>query len=93
MKIVLPIILSLMMFGCTDLSETDKCELVTDQICQVLDRCSYQTYQDCDEHYSAEYCSQVEVNDAWESCYSDLSTMTCEDSYPPASCEKVFSEI
>jgi hypothetical protein len=76
---------------CKEPTDQEKCEIVTDELCYVLDRCADINRQECDVFHDEAYCEQVEVGDNWEECYDDLYYMTCEDDYPPASCNEAMS--
>ena len=81
--------LGVALLGCGELTESEKCEAVTDEMCEVINECAYIVLEECDDYYDAARCNQMDLGDDWEQCYDDLGTMTCRDSYPPGSCESI----
>jgi hypothetical protein len=72
--------------ACPEPSQLEKCEIITDEVCIVLDKCLDLDRNECDVFHDEEYCESIIVGDEWERCFDDLYNATCEDDYPPQSC-------
>lgn len=77
-------------FTCSVKSTTplERCEEYADLACEKLEACMSYNYDTCYKRFIETECEDVVgIRYSYADCMSDLMWMTCEDQYPPDSCD------